>query len=397
MAAKKLIALGASLALALMFTLEAPAHAGKAPKFTDACQVKREPFNRIKNYRLNKTFEGGAKGIAIGIGLALLNEAFGPKERYIDQNGQERTRSKIDSGAIILGAGAIGALKGNLDAREQAAAQRADLQKALAEQAGEAMQAFSPLGQQLADLGACRREQIAAVAAAKKAGEIDAKEGERRLGLIKKWIAEDDKIIDAAAKKQTKFVEGYSVAYARNESGDQSQTFDGAALVREAEREAGVQTAPAPTVAEAPAPPPQPPKPQSAGLGTYFVKAENGANLRDAPSAQGKVIAALPTRTQVSAAPEGSTGWYRVRHAGKDGFVLGSLLSSEQPAAIVARRAEEKPVQTAAAAPPRRTADPNRSRYLSAVASNSAFQRSVAAERSKTTAALATAYDTMRS
>lgn len=393
----------AALLLAVSPVFEQSVSAAQAARFADQCGDLRKPFSQIKNYRLNKTFGGAAKGFLVGVGLALLNEALGPKERYVDGNGQVRTRAKISSVAIIAASTTAGAVTGNVQAGKESAAKREELQRALAEQGDKDNAVFSPLGQKLVDLGECRRQQIAAVTAARAAGEIDAKEGGKRLQKVAKWIATDDKVINAAAKQQTKFVEGYAVAYARTETEHPDQTFDAKELVREAQAEAAVFEptfgSPATTAAASTA---TPAVGTVGDLSIHFVKPQGGANLRKAPSSRAALVAALPFGTQVMAGREGDTGWYRVQHLNQEGYMAAELLTTERPARIAqAPQARERQAsassgqrQVAVARTPRQPVTP-RDRYLVAVASGSAFQRTVAVQRTQTQAALDAAYKSM--
>jgi len=333
---------------ALMLTAipmpHAAAVAANAPKFTDSCAVQRQPFSAIKNYRLNKTFEGAAKGLAIGIGLALLNEAIGPKERYVDNSGRVRTRAKISSVAIIAASTTVGAVGANQKAQAKSQEQREVLHQALAEQFLPDVATFSPLAQKLVDLGECRKGQIAAVTAAHAAGEIDSKLGIKQLKMIEKWIAADDKAIDAAAKKQSRFVQGYSVAVARIDAEDPAIKLDGAQLAKDAEARAAAfmpVVGPAQTVAA--------PVANDIVLEARYVTARSGARMRDAPSTSGAVVGALPYAAEVLSAPEGQTGWFRIEHGELAGFVDGSLISETRPAAPVrAQPTKLKPAQVVA-------------------------------------------------
>jgi hypothetical protein len=308
----------------------------KAAKFADDCAVHRKPFAKIKNYRTNQMLKGALKGALAGLVTGLAVNALTPDEYYYDKQGRLVKKSKSVLPWVLAGA-VGGGVAGYVASRSKAAANREELQALIAADYSKDVQTFSPLAQQLADLGNCRRTQILRVQVQHESGQINAAEGKKRLTLIQKWLAQDDKLISAAAKKQTESVSTYARAVAIADSDDPEKVGTEQEVVTRIESQSAEY---APLIhatyvtgfdpAGASAAPP--PLPAVAPPSVYFVTAKSGARLRTAPSATSAILAVLPHAAAVPAKLSADGQWYEATWDGKRGYVHRDLLSATGPA-----------------------------------------------------------------
>lgn len=385
--------------------------AAKAVKFTDACAVQRKPFERIKNYQLKKILGGVAGGALLGMLGAVVKSQLNP-EYEIDKNGNKKKKGPDLVGGAIAGA-AVGGLVGWFTSLKQASRNQEELQSAVNANFREDVDQFSPLGQNLADLGNCRRTQIFSVQQAYERKEIDAKTAGKQLDQIDKWIAEDDKTISKAAKIQTNTVGAYARATAMADGGDPA-TIDksGDQMVYTLGAQGAAYE---PTISESyiyadqadrsPAlPPPPPPIPE-----TRYVKAQQskGVSLRESADPNAKATMFLENGTEVETLPSTIEGWLSVTAKGQTGFIKDSLLATEppargkkgsatakpkaKPAQVVAKPPPGKAIVKLAYAPSRKQPVKPRDKATAVVANLSAFQRFRAQDTQNTSSAMSAA------
>ncbi len=304
------------------------------PKFEDACRINREPFTRIKNYSDKTAFTVAAGAMLAGAALAA-NQRGQVQYRRLP-NGQLVAEQKQASfGDILAGAMAgflIGLIAGKIAVAKKDKQQKQELINALDEDYKTNEAVFSPLAQNLADLGNCRQTQIAGVVRQYKAGEIDRKMADNNLKLIEKWIAEDDRTIDVISQKQNKRIAGYSSALASidAENEDQyrqiGQKIDSDSISGSKSFLPAVVTQYVDPDAPNAATPPAEPK----VLTTYYVKNASGARMRADANSAGRIMRVIPKGARIDAAPSGQGNWYSVEIDGERGYVDASLIGTEK-------------------------------------------------------------------
>src|SRR6185503_6997403 len=172
----------------------------KPPKFEDNCKPLRKPFTDIDNYQTGQIIKGVFLGALIGLVMGALAQS-GRREVYVrDRKGRvvKKREGGNDIGTYVVGGAVAGGLAGYLTSIEQNRQNQQALQTALAGFDREREQ-YGRLPQALAELGNCRNVQVFTVQQQFEASTIDAIEAGRRLDLIDKWVADDDKKIADAA------------------------------------------------------------------------------------------------------------------------------------------------------------------------------------------------------
>ena len=69
---------------------------------------------------------------------------------------------------------------------------------------------------------------------------------------------------------------------------------------------------------------------EAAATSKAFVKTSRGANVRETPSTQGRVIGSLPFRAEVQVLPATVEGWSQFIFQGHPGYLANSLLSVDR-------------------------------------------------------------------
>lgn len=313
-------------------------------KFPDNCAALRKPFKDIKNEQLGRTVVGTLLG---GLAGAIIGSQIKTEKVVYDQNGRPvgvKRGNRAAEGAI---AGAVlGGLGGYLTGIEQHRQNQAELQKALDRRSAERNQ-YDGLGQKLADLGNCRNQQIFDVQAQFEAKQLTPEVASSRLDKIQDWIAKDDSIIDKAAGMDAESVTRYAqaVAVADGVSAKDAEAGGFGMVDRyradSSRYEGSVNVSYDPSGSASPAPVSDAEAPTTSRA---FVKASRGANVRETPSTQSRVIGSLPFRAEVQVLPATVEGWSQLTFRGHPGYLANSLLSLDRP---VARPAPPQ------AAPPR--------------------------------------------
>lgn len=313
-------------------------------KFPDNCSALRKPFQDIKNEQLGRTIAGTILG---GLAGALIGSRIKKEEVVYDQNGRAvgvKRGNRAAEGAI---AGAVlGGLGGYLTGIEKHRQNQAELQQALDRRSAERNQ-YDGLGQKLADLGNCRNQQIFDVQAQFEAQQLTPEVASSRLDKIQEWIAKDDSIIDKAAGMDAESVTRYAQAVAVADGVSAKDAEAGGTVMVDRYRadsngyEGSVNVSYDPSGSASPVPVSSSEEPS---ISRAFVKASRGANIRETPSTQGRVIGSLPFRAEVQVLPATVEGWSQLTFQGRPGYLANSLLSLGRPVA--------RPV-TPQAAPPR--------------------------------------------
>lgn len=308
-------------------------------RYSDNCAALRKPFESIKNEQLGRTIIGTILGAGLG---ALVGSQIKKEETVYDQYGRPHKVKRGNHAVEGAVAGAVvGGLGGYLTSIEQHRQNQAELQKALDRRNAERAQ-YSELGQKLADLGNCRNEQIFSVRAQFEAGQLSGEVANARLDKIQQWIAKDDSIIDKAAGMDAESVTRYAQAVAVAD-GEAAQVAEqrGSDMVdryrRNADRYEGSVSVTYDSSRATVSPETQ------VSTSKAFVTASRGANVRETPSTQGRVIGSLGYREQVEVSPADVQGWSKLSYQGRDGYVADSLLSDDRPAARPAARASAAP------------------------------------------------------
>jgi hypothetical protein len=377
-----------------------------APKFDDACKAYREPFTRIKNYSDKTAFTVAAGAMLAGAALAASQGGQVQYRRL--PNGQVVAEKKqAGFGDILAGAMlgfVVGLAAGKIAVAKKDRAQKLELINALQQDYSQHDAVFSPLAQNLADLGNCRQTQITGVAGQYKAGTIDKKTADEYLKTIEKWIGEDDRTIDVISQKQNKRIASYAQGLASidAESEEQfrqtSQMIDTASIKGSEAFRSTVVTQYVDPGSPIP-PPPPPPEPQV--LTTYYVKDQSGARLRVEPSASGRILRVIPMNTRINAAPSGQGNWYSVEVDGERGYVDASLIGTERvtvtPPPPVASKPRPGAVPIIKVAPQARKPKTILEKQYAAVGAQKTFEDVRAANRKNWLAALEAARNSMLS
>lgn len=318
--------------IALLVQLAAPQSAisaPRAPKFTDNCKALRKPFAAIKNYRTNQTIKGGFLGALAGLAAGAIDMAT-QKQEY-DSEGRPIPKRNNILPWMIGGALAGGAV-GYFQSRAKRARDRDELRAIIASDATKDNAAFSPLTQQLLDLGNCRRQQIFDNELAFSTSKLESPEALKRLTLIERWVSEDDALVSAAAKKQTQTVTTYAKAIALADSENPSDVADDATVLQQTEAQSteyqsDIVTEYVTAPDGAAAPPPVAPIVAAEPLRQFRVTSPKGARLRAAPAETAEILDVVPRNTQISGGKSGSDDWVKVKWDGKDGYIHRSLLA----------------------------------------------------------------------
>ena len=378
-----------------------------APKFDDACKAYREPFTRIKNYSDKTAFTVAAGAMLAGAALAASQGGQVQYRRL--PNGQVVAEKKqAGFGDILAGAMlgfVVGLAAGKIAVAKKDRAQKLELINALQQDYSQHDAVFSPLAQNLADLGNCRQTQIAGVVGQYKAGMIDKKTAEENLKSIEKWVGEDDRTIDVISQKQNKRIASYAQGLASidAESEEQfrqtSQMIDTASIKGSEAFRSAVVTQYVDSGSSIP-PPPPPPPPEPQVLTTYYVKDQSGARLRVEPSASGRILRVIPMNTRINAAPSGQGNWYSVEVDGERGYVDASLIGTERvivtpPLPPVASKPRPGAVPIIKVAPPVRKPKTILEKQYAAVAAQKTFDDVRAANRASRLAALVAARNSL--
>ncbi len=313
-------------------------------RFKDNCSVLRKPFEHIKNEQLGRSVVGTILG---GLAGALIGSQIKKEQVVRDQNGQPigtKQGNYALEGAVV--GAVVGGLGGYLTGIEQHRENQAELQRALDRRNTERTQ-YDGLSQKLADLGNCRNQQIFDVQTQFDAQQLTVEVASSRLDKIQDWIAKDDSIIDKAAGMDAESVTRYAQAVAVADGVSAKDAEAGGVGMVDRYRadsnryEGSVNVSYDPSGSASPAPVSNTEAPTTSRA---FVKASRGANVRETPSTQGRVIGSLPFRAEVQVLPATVEGWSQLTFQGHPGYLANSLLSLDRP---VARPAPPQ------AAPPR--------------------------------------------